>query len=77
MDTFYGPTAKENLTASNHPPTYAQAIARKETEINLAPIADLTETVSTDPQSNVPDFTQEIFTNPPNGLLQPHKALLV
>ena len=58
---------QDNLTASDDPPTYAQAIARKETEINFAPSADLTETVSTDPpQPNVPDFTQEIFTNPPN-----------
>ena len=57
---------QDNITASDHLPTYAQAIARKETEINFAPSADLTETVSTDPQPNVPDFTQEIFTNPPN-----------
>ena len=57
---------QDNLTASDDPPTYAQAIAKKETEINFPPSADLTETVSTDPQPNVPDFTQEIFTNPPN-----------
>ena len=58
---------QDNLTASDdHPPTYAQAIAKKETEINFTPSADLTETVSTDPQPSVADFTQEIFTNPPN-----------
>ena len=58
---------QDNLTASDdHPPTYAQAIAKKETEINFTPSADLTETVSTDPQPSVPDLTQEIFTNPPN-----------
>ena len=44
---------QDNLTASDDPPTYAQAIAKKETEINFAPSADLTETVSTDPQPNV------------------------
>ena len=65
---------QDNLTASDDPPTYAQAIARKETEINFTPSADLTETVSTDPRPSVPDLTQEIFTNPPNVVDTPWVA---
>ena len=57
---------QNNLTSSDYPPTYAQAMAKKETEINFSPSADFTETVSTDPRPSVPDFTEEIFTNPPN-----------
>ena len=58
---------QDNLTASDDPPTYAQAVSKKDTEINFAPSADFTEIVSTNPQPiSVPDLTQEIFTNPPN-----------
>ena len=65
---------QENLTASDDPPTYAQAIEKKETEINFTPSAGLTETVSTDPRPSVPDLTQEIFTNPPNVVDTPWVA---